>query len=61
MLKRKFIILVVVCLFLIVSSITYAEAAEKSGTITIWSWDPNFNIPIMKEAAERYTKDNPKV
>lgn len=61
MLKRKFIILVVVFLFLIVSSITYAETAEKSGKITIWSWDPNFNIPIMKEAAERYTKDNPKV
>jgi len=41
MLKRKFIILVVVCLFLIVSSITYAESTEKSGEITIWSWDPN--------------------
>jgi len=61
MLKRKFIILVVVCLFLVVSSITYAESTEKSGEITIWSWDPNFNIPIMKEAAERYAKDNPKV
>ena len=61
MLKRKFIILVVVCLFLIVSSITYAQSTEKSGTITIWSWDPNFNIPIMKEAADRYVKDNPKV
>jgi lactose/L-arabinose transport system substrate-binding protein len=61
MLKRKFIIFVVVFLFLIVSSITYAETTEKSGKITIWSWDPNFNIPIMKEAAERYTKDNPKV
>jgi len=61
MLKRKFIILVVVCLFLIVSSITYAESTEKSGKITIWSWDPNFNIPIMQEAAKRYTKDNPKV
>ncbi|MCJ7790513.1 MAG: extracellular solute-binding protein, partial [Candidatus Atribacteria bacterium] len=44
-----------------VSSITYAETTEKSGKITIWSWDPNFNIPIMKEAAARYTKDNPKV
>jgi len=61
MLKRKFIILVVVCLFLLVSSVVYAESTEKSGTITIWSWDPNFNIPIMKEAAERYSKDNPKV
>ena len=61
MLKRKFIILVVVCLFLIVSSITYAESTEKSGKVTIWAWDPNFNIPIMKEAADRYVKENPKV
>jgi len=61
MLKKKFMICIVVFLFLIVSGITYAEAAEKAGQITIWSWDPNFNIPIMQEAAERYAKDNPKV
>jgi len=36
-------------------------AAEKSGKITIWAWDPNFNIPIMEEAKQRYVKDNPKV
>jgi lactose/L-arabinose transport system substrate-binding protein len=36
-------------------------SAEKSGKITIWAWDPNFNIAIMNEAKARYTKDNPKV
>lgn len=37
------------------------KPAEKSGKITIWAWDPNFNIAIMNEAKARYTKDNPKV
>lgn len=36
-------------------------AAEPSGTITIWAWDPNFNIAIMEEAAERYTQMYPNV
>lgn len=35
--------------------------AEKSGKITIWAWDPNFNVAIMNEAKTRYQKDNPKV
>lgn len=34
---------------------------EKTGKITIWAWDPNFNIAIMNEAKERYQKENPKV
>src|SRR5579864_7743017 len=29
-----------------------AEAKQ----ITIWCWDPNFNVAIMKEAGARYTK-----
>ncbi len=37
------------------------QPAEKSGKITIWAWDPNFNIAIMNEAKARYQKDNPKV
>jgi lactose/L-arabinose transport system substrate-binding protein len=36
-------------------------AAAKSGKITIWAWDPNFNIAIMNEAKARYQKDNPGV
>lgn len=26
--------------------------------ITVWAWDPNFNIAIMKDAAEAYKKDH---
>ena len=38
-------------------AVTAAEAKE----ITIWCWDPNFNVAIMKEAGERYTKMHPDV
>ena len=40
---------------------TMGMAAEKSGKLTIWAWDPNFNIPVMAEAKARYQKVNPKV
>lgn len=33
-------------------------ASEK---LTIWAWDPNFNIDIMNNAAARYQKLNPGV
>ncbi|MFZ5352338.1 MAG: ABC transporter substrate-binding protein [Bacillota bacterium] len=36
-------------------------SAGNSGKITIWAWDPNFNIAIMNEAKARYQKDNPNV
>lgn len=38
-------------------SIAAAQAAE----ITVWCWDPNFNVAIMKEAGKRYTAANPDV
>ncbi|MBI4046205.1 MAG: carbohydrate ABC transporter substrate-binding protein, partial [Devosia nanyangense] len=37
-------------------SISAASAAE----LTVWCWDPNFNIPAMKDAGERYTKTHPE-
>lgn len=37
--------------------VTAAQAKE----ITIWCWDPNFNVAIMKEAGARYTKTHPDV
>ncbi|TWD51176.1 lactose-binding protein [Agrobacterium vitis] len=33
--------------------------AAMAGEITIWCWDPNFNIAIMKEAGARYTAKHP--
>lgn len=40
---------------------TTTDTAEKSGKITIWAWDPNFNIAIMEEAKARYQAVNPNV
>ncbi|WP_316859487.1 extracellular solute-binding protein [uncultured Cohaesibacter sp.] len=38
------------------ASVSYSQAGE----VTVWAWDPNFNIAIMKEAAERYQKSHPE-
>ncbi|WVT76862.1 extracellular solute-binding protein (plasmid) [Sinorhizobium chiapasense] len=38
-------------------AVTSAQAKE----ITVWCWDPNFNVAIMKEAGARYTKSHPDV
>lgn len=40
---------------------TTAASGPKSGTLTVWCWDPTFNIYAMKEAAKIYAKDNPDV
>lgn len=37
---------------------TEVEGKQK---ITIWAWDPNFNIAIMEKAKEIYTADNENV
>ena len=36
-------------------AITAAQAAE----VTVWCWDPNFNVAIMKQAGEIYAKTHP--
>lgn len=33
--------------------------AEPDGKITIWTWDPTFNIKAMEIAKEMYLKDHP--
>lgn len=37
-----------------------AAAPAFAGEITIWCWDPNFNVAVMREAGERYTKAHPE-
>lgn len=41
------------------------QGSEASGTetkeITIWAWDPNFNIAALNAAKEVYAKDHPDV
>ncbi|AJY44623.1 ABC transporter substrate-binding protein [Martelella endophytica] len=36
-----------------------SASAAFAGEITIWCWDPNFNVAIMKEAGEIYTQSHP--
>lgn len=34
--------------------------AALADEITVWAWDPNFNVAIMEEAAKVYMKDHPE-
>lgn len=38
-----------------------AALAAEDGKITIWTWDPNFNIAAMKVAKDMYAEINPDV
>lgn len=35
------------------------DAAKGGDTLTVWCWDPSFNIYAMKEAEKIYQKDHP--
>lgn len=37
-----------------------ASTAAFAGEVTVWCWDPNFNVAIMKEAGARYTAKHPE-
>lgn len=41
------------------SACVLGASAAFAGEITVWCWDPNFNVAIMKEAGELYTKSHP--
>ncbi len=36
-------------------------ASDEKETVTIWAWDPNFNIAIMEAASKVYMADHPNV
>lgn len=40
---------------------TEDSATKDTQTITVWAWDDNFNVAIMKKAAERYKELKPEV
>ncbi|MCX5493123.1 sugar ABC transporter substrate-binding protein [Kaistia dalseonensis] len=42
----------------LLASTAFVGAASAS-ELTVWCWDPNFNIPAMSDAAARYTKTHP--
>ena len=46
------------------SSGTQSDTGKSTNspvTITVWAWDDNFNIPIIKKAGELYSKEHPNV
>jgi lactose/L-arabinose transport system substrate-binding protein len=46
----------------VTTAITLAGTfAADAKDITVWCWDPNFNVAIMKEAAARYGKTHPDI
>lgn len=33
----------------------------QAETVTVWAWDPNFNVVIMEEAGKQYTATHPDI
>jgi len=58
--KRVSCMFLVMCVLFSIFGIT-VMAGGNSGKITIWAWDPNFNIPVMAEAKARYQKTYPNM
>jgi lactose/L-arabinose transport system substrate-binding protein len=62
---------VVLALLLVVSSLAFAGGKAETAavaadpnapvTLTVWCWDPMFNIFAMNEAAKIYAVDHPNV
>ncbi|WP_051558902.1 ABC transporter substrate-binding protein [Allorhizobium undicola] len=44
---------------LMASTLLISAASAAAGEITVWCWDPNFNVAIMKEAGARYSAKHP--
>ena len=42
-----------------VESTAESTAADGDETLTVWAWDPNFNIYALKQAEAIYQKDHP--
>ena len=37
------------------------DDAEADETLTVWAWDPNFNIYALQQAEKIYQKDHPNL
>ncbi len=59
--KRALLVLMIFTLLFTTVACTSGSSDEASKKVTIWAWDPNFNIAIMEKAKEIYLKDNPGV
>ncbi len=47
--------------FVVALSALCAAFAVQAEKITVWSWDPNYNVAIMQDAANIYQKTHPDV
>ncbi|NMD37361.1 MAG: carbohydrate ABC transporter substrate-binding protein [Christensenellaceae bacterium] len=52
--KKSISIFLAIVMLLSISTVAFAEKS-----LTVWCWDPNFNIFAMKEAEKAYQVDNP--
>ncbi len=57
----KKILAILVALCLMVPAFAVVGQAEDQKTITVWCWDPAFNIYSMNEAVKIYKEINPNV
>lgn len=46
---------------LILAGCSSSSEAESDGVLTIWAWDPVYNIDIMNKATEIYKETNPDI
>ena len=58
--KRKVIacMLASAMAFSAMSVLPAAAASEEDNKLTVWTWDPNFNIYAINKSAEIYAKDH---
>ncbi|UHA60038.1 ABC transporter substrate-binding protein [Metabacillus litoralis] len=66
---KKLLVLMMACMMILAAcssgskETVDSESGESSGSneITVWAWDPNFNIKALNIAKEYYQKENPDV
>ena len=54
-------LLALVMALTMIMTMAVALATTDDGKLTIWTWDPTFNIAAMNIAKEMYQKDHPDV
>ena len=59
--KLLSLLLVFMLLLSVVACSGEEEASEENAKLTIWAWDPNFNIAIMEKARDIYLESHPDV
>lgn len=61
--KKVLSVLMILVLFFTVvgCSNDQSKGGSENEKVTIWAWDPNFNIAIMEKAKDIYLQDNPNV